>query len=300
MQASPYLCPPSADPKSRGVQPQRTWRGPTAFGVVLALSVSACCRAQTEAKENEADRKAKAEAIERIEAEKRAAAAVALQKARAEADQAARVAKLTTAKVVAEVLGGSTKPKKKTTAKGFVQETFEVADVTEATRSVANPTIVRVTLPKLPDEGLGRGKPMCGKAETGIYTFIEEGPLQGRILLEAGPKVSVMSEGYLRSEDVKSCALRPSCESGRGLPHKPLSPPLLFAACQELVRGQLKAPSRAEFPPLDPANYVVIKNCDAGLAGVVDAPNTFNAMIRTKFACAWSPETDRISAKFLP
>lgn len=76
------------------------------------------------------------------------------------------------------------------------------------------------------------------------------------------------------------------------------------AQCQELVRGQLRAPATARFPDLEvtfgPGPHAV-RETSSGWewSGYVDAENGFGALVRARFACVADASTRRVVARLL-
>lgn len=75
----------------------------------------------------------------------------------------------------------------------------------------------------------------------------------------------------------------------------------MHASCEEQVRSMLKAPSEAEFPGiLDTRIDVNPVTCVNTWSSWVDAPNSFNANVRSQFVCTFDPGTGSLNVSFTP
>lgn len=209
------------------------------------------------------------------------------------------LSKLVTARTIAGIMDGSTKPSTSKTVGAFAKRTFAGLPGAEATVEKTSPEHVFVSILALPVEGLGPSEHACGTAGDSEYFRITAGPLSSRYLAKVpGGRAAVMSEPYLRRHD-KGCALESSCRSNRGLSHKMLVDSVLAATCQILLRQHLKAPKQAEFPDISTVGVAVVADCRMGLVSYVDAMNPYGVKMRTKYGCAWDPATDEAAVKLL-
>jgi hypothetical protein len=71
--------------------------------------------------------------------------------------------------------------------------------------------------------------------------------------------------------------------------------------CRDAITEQLKAPRTAVFEGiLEQQAQVQVGPNGYFWPGVVDAQNSFGALIRTRFKCSWDRKTDTLAAKLLP
>lgn len=156
---------------------------------------------------------------------------------------------------------------------------------------------VRAMLRAMPLDGLGATESVCADPSGATYLRIVAGPLAGSFYsITSKGSVFVDNEDMVRRRGWQTCAAQASCSSGRGLP-KGFDSVGFVVACKAKVREQLKAPSRAEFPGLGEGPRPVYgRNCVLSTDSWVDAPNAFNAMLRTKWSCTWDPSTDAMEA----
>lgn len=246
----------------------------------FTLVVSGCCRRG----ESKADLQAKQEAWDREI--KRAAPPPSFDN-------------LVDAKAIAEAIAGSSKPAKHTADKASQTTADDYAAPEGMTVVRENDTpAIRAMLRAMPLDGLGPTEPVCQDPSGVTYLRITAGPLAGSFYsITSKGSVFVDNEDMVRRRGWQTCAAKTSCESRRGLP-KEFTRADFLVACQSKVRAQLKAPSRAEFPGFGEGPRPEYgRNCRLEAESWVDAPNAFNAMLRSKWSCTWDPTTDLMETK---
>jgi hypothetical protein len=71
--------------------------------------------------------------------------------------------------------------------------------------------------------------------------------------------------------------------------------------CQKMILDQLKAPKTAQFEDFGTRIDQIQTSVNGYFwPGVVDAQNSFGALIRSKFKCVWTRKTDNITARIVP
>lgn len=259
-----------------------------ALSISVAILAAGCCRSPSDAAANA---RARQEAAERA----RDAPPPLPKPAPAPAPD---LSKLTTAKMIASVLDGSAKPTKSKAAAGVVTTSYAALPGAEAIAEKGSPAHARIRLPTLPPEGLGPSERVCKEGDDEWFR-LTAGPLAGRFLGKSPEGFAYIStESFLRRYE-KGCAIEASCRSGRSLAHAIPPNVVLAAACHATLLQILKAPKQAEFPDIGEETIVVGKDCYAGLASHVDAMNPYGVKLRTKYACAWDPATDRTTVQVL-
>lgn len=58
---------------------------------------------------------------------------------------------------------------------------------------------------------------------------------------------------------------------------------LSYSYARDFIKQNLKSPSTAEFPSFKEVNHKYLGNCTHNVIGVVDAQNSFGAILRNKF-----------------